>query len=69
MTDKIPKANQGIGIMKQLYMYVPRNTLETVYKLYVRPHLDYGDAVYHLPDKNSTSFDSINDNIHPLWRE
>ena len=64
--EKIAKANQAIGIMKQLYTYVPRNTLETIYKLYARPHLDYGDVVYHIPDINSKTFDSENDNVHPL---
>ena len=52
--------------MKQLYPYVPRKALEVVYKLYVRPHLDYGDVVYHMPDKESKTFDSKNDTIHPL---
>ena len=26
-----------------------RNTLNELYKLYVRPHLDYGDVIYHIP--------------------
>ena len=29
--------------------YLPRNTLNELYKLYVRPHLDYGDVIYHIP--------------------
>ena len=66
VTEKIKKANKGIGVMKQLYRYVPRTALEIIYKLYVRPHLDYGDVVYHIPDKNSATFDSENDTIHPL---
>ena len=66
ISDKIAKANQGIGVMKQLYNYIPRAALETIYKLYVRPHLDYGDVVYHIPDTHSKTFDSENDTIHPL---
>ena len=31
--------------------YMPRHTLNELYKLYVRPHLDYGDAIYHIPVK------------------
>ena len=69
VADKIAKANQGIGLMKQLYKFVPRNTLEVVYKLYIRPHLDYGDVVYHIPDKDSKTFDSIDDHIHPLMAQ
>ena len=66
IVEKIAKANQGIGIMKQLYRFVPRNTLEVVYKLYVRPHLDYGDVMFHIPDKDNIKFDSLDDHIHPL---
>ena len=49
-----------------MYRYVSRSALEVIYKSYVRPHLDYGDVVYHIPDKNSKTFDSVNDTIHPL---
>ena len=52
--------------MKQLYRYMPRKTLEEIYKLYVRPHLDYGDVIYHMPDTESLDFSCTNDNIHPL---
>ena len=52
--------------MKRLYPFVPRSALEVIYKLYVRPHLDYGDVIYHIPDKESKNFDSNNDVIHPL---
>ena len=31
--------------------YLSRNTLNELYKLYVRPHLDYGDVIYHIPQK------------------
>lgn len=30
-----------------LSKYLPRKTLIELYKLYVRPHLDYGDVIYH----------------------
>ena len=48
--EKISKVKQGLGVMKQLLPYVPRRTLEEIYKLYVRPHIDYGDIIYHIPD-------------------
>ena len=32
----------------------------------MRPHLDYGDVVYQIPDNESKTFDSKNDNFHPL---
>ena len=66
VTEKIGIAKKGIGIMKQLYPYVPRRALEVVYKLYVRPHLDYGDVLYHIPDNENPTFDSTNYTVHPL---
>ena len=43
------KCRQGIGMLRLLSKYLPRNTLYVMYKLYVRPHLDYGDIMYHIP--------------------
>ena len=37
----------GISILKFLSKYVPKDILNLSYKLYVRPHLDYGDVIYH----------------------
>ena len=34
-------------------MYLPRETLIVLYKLYIRPQLDYGDVIYHIPHKES----------------
>ena len=33
-----------------LSKYVPRDVLDEMYKLYVRPHLDYGDIIYDKVD-------------------
>ncbi len=46
----ILKARQGIGVIKYLSKYVSRDVLDQVYKLYVRPHLDCGDIIYHQYD-------------------
>ena len=45
----ISKTRKGIGMLRFLSSYLPRNTLNDLYKLYVRPHLDYGDVIYHDP--------------------
>ena len=50
--EAIMKARWGIGIIKYISKYVSRDVLDQVYKLYVRPHLDYGDIVYHRFDPN-----------------
>ena len=47
----ISKTRKGIGLLKYLSKYLPRHTLNDLYKLYVRPHLDYGDVIYHIPPK------------------
>ena len=44
----ISKTRKGIGLLKYLSKHLPRHTLNELYKLYVRPHLDYGDVIYHI---------------------
>ena len=48
--EAILKARRGIGMIRYISKYVSRNVLDQVYKLYVRPHLDYGDIIYHRYD-------------------
>ena len=38
-----------IGIIKRLSVSVPRKALLTIYKSFIRPHLDYGDILYDKP--------------------
>ena len=45
--EAIGKARRGIGMIRFLSKYVARDVLDQIYKLYVRPHLDYGDIIYH----------------------
>ena len=47
----ISKARTSIGILRFLSRYLPRNTLNELYKLYVRLLLDYGVVIYHDPPK------------------
>ena len=47
--DILTKANKGIGMIKFLSRYLPRATLDQIYKLHVRPHFDYCDVIYHVP--------------------
>ena len=50
--EKISKAMNGIALLKFLSKHVSKDVLNLSYKMYVRPHLDYGDVIYH----NSRSF-------------
>ena len=45
--EAILKARRGIGLVRYLSKHVSRHVLDQMYELYVRPHLDYGDVVYH----------------------
>ena len=46
----IVKARRGIRTMKHLSRYVSKDVLIQLYKLHFRPHLDYGDIIYHKYD-------------------
>ena len=39
-----------MGIIHFLSKYVSRDVLDQIYKPYVRPHLEYGDLIYHKYD-------------------
>lgn len=54
ISEKLAKANQGLGVMKQLSKWVPSHTLQQIFKLYTRPHLDYGDILYDISDLSKT---------------
>ena len=40
------KVNKTIGLIRKLRNVLPRLALMTIYKAFVRPHLDYGDVIY-----------------------
>ena len=40
------KVNKTIGLLRKLHNTLPRLPLLTIYKSFVRPHLDYGDIIY-----------------------
>ena len=51
--EMILRANKGIGVINLLRIYLPTNSLLTIYKGFTRPHLDYGDVVYGYPGNAS----------------
>ena len=50
---KIKKCNKLIGLIRRLSVNVPRNALLTIYKSFIRPHLDYGDILYDKPENEN----------------
>ena len=51
INDKISIARKGIGIIKHLATYLPLKSRVQIFKMHVRPHLDYCDTIYHIPIK------------------
>ena len=49
---KISKAKKGIGIIERLSHILPRKSLITIYKSFIRPHL-YCDVIYDQPNNES----------------
>ena len=43
MSGKISKT---IGLLRKLQTFSPSAALITIYKAFIRPHLDYGDILY-----------------------
>ena len=50
--DKLNKAYFGVGKIKRLRDILPRDSLVTIYKSFIRPHLDYRDVIYDQPNND-----------------
>ena len=55
LKEKMSKAYKGIAVLRKLQNIIPRNSLLTIYKSFIRPHLDYCDIIYHQPNNGSLS--------------
>ena len=40
------KMNKSTALLRELQTTLSRSTLLTIYKAFIRPHLDYGDTIY-----------------------
>ena len=47
------KVNKGIPVRKRLRHTLPRKSLLTIYKVFLRPLIDYGDIIYDQPHNSS----------------
>ena len=59
ISEKVAKARKGIGIIRHLSFHVPLDVLDQLYKLFVRPLLDYCDIIYHVPANTNPFHSSI----------
>ena len=60
INEKISKAHKGLGIIKSLSRFLSGKTLDLIYKLYIRPHLDSCDDIFHIPSITNPFDSSIN---------
>ena len=49
----LTKVNKIIGLLRKLQNILPRGSLLTIFKSFLRPHLDYGDVIYDQSFKNT----------------
>ena len=49
----ISKVSKSIGLLRKLNNRLPRSFLITIYKSFVRPHLDYGGVMFDKAYNNS----------------
>ena len=42
-----------IAVLRWLLVNLPRNALLTIYKSFIRPHLDYGHILYDKPSNDN----------------
>ena len=42
----ISTINKTIGLLRKFHHRLPRSSLVTIYKSFIRPHLDYGNIIY-----------------------
>ena len=55
INEKIKKATKGVNVIRKMNLLLPRSSLLTIYKSFVRPHLDYGDIIYDQPNNSHLS--------------
>ena len=53
--DKINKTYKDVGLLPKLRTLLPRQSLLTIYKSFIRPHLNYGNVIYDQPLNESFS--------------
>ena len=58
LKDKISIVNNGIALLTKLRYSIPRKPLLSIYKAFLRPHLDYCDVIYDKP-RNEKNLESI----------
>ena len=53
ITTVLTKVNRTIDLLQKFQQVLPRPSLITIYKAFIRPHLDYGDVIFDQAFNNS----------------
>ena len=53
LNNVLAKVNKAVSLLRKLRNILPRTTLITIYKAFIRSHLDYGDVLYDQAFNNS----------------
>ena len=56
--------NKTRGLLRKLQITLPRTSLITIFKSFIRPHLDYGDIIYDRA--YNTSFHQISNQLNTM---
>ena len=46
LKDKLSNISKTIGLLRKLQKTLTRAPLLAIFKLFIRPHFDYGDIIY-----------------------
>ena len=55
INEQNKKATKGVNVIRKIHLLLPLSSLLTIYKSFVRPHLDYGDVIYDQPNNSRLS--------------
>ena len=58
LKEKISIVNNGVALLRTLRYPIPRKPLLSIFKAFLRPHLDYCDLVYDKP-RNEKFIDTL----------
>ena len=65
LKEKFSIINNGIALLRKLRHSIPRKPLLSIYKTFLRPHLDYCDVIYDKPhnEKLTDTVESFQYNV------
>ena len=55
ITSKLTTVNKLTSTFRRFYHYMPHDSLVTIYKSFIRQHLDYADVIFNRPSNAAFS--------------